>query len=205
MTGRQRAVLSMSARETVPTAKSYRFERTPWNRPWMWAVVVAAMLAADFLTGPYILFPIFFVLPVLLVAWHERLQFALILAASLSFARLGFQFYWDLPGGLAAALINTAIRLVVFALLATLTARVAVQTRELRQRVSLLEGILPICGFCKDIRAESGEWTRLETYITHRSEAQFSHGVCDKCAQEHYGPAFDKTRAARTVRAVFRP
>lgn len=183
----------------------YRFERTPWNRPWMWALLSAAMLAADFLTGTYILFPILFVFPVMLVAWHGRLQSALILTAVLSFARLGFQFHWGLPTGMTPALINTAIRLAVLALLAGLTARVAVQTRELRRRVSLLEGILPICGFCKDIRDDSGEWNKLETYISNHTEAQFSHGVCEKCAREHYGPAFDKSRAARTTRAVFRP
>ena len=183
----------------------YVFERSPWNRAWLWTLLSAAMLTADFFTGTYILFPILFVLPVMLVAWHRRLQAALALTAFLAFMRLAFQFHWGLPTGLAPALINTAIRLAVLALLAALTSRVAVQTRELRRRVSLLEGILPICGFCKDIRDESGEWNKLEEYISHHSEAQFSHGVCQKCAQEHYGAAFEKSRAARTTRAVFRP
>ena len=185
--------------------KEYLFERAPWNRPWMWTLLVAAMLGADFLTGTYILFPILFIIPVMLVAWHSRLYAALILTAVLSFARLGFQFHWGLPTGLTPALINTAIRLAVLALLAALTARVAIQTRELRRRVSLLEGILPICGFCKDIRDESGEWNKLETYISHHTEAQFSHGVCEKCARQHYGASFEKTRAARSTREVFRP
>ena len=183
----------------------YIFESTPWNRPWMWALLVVTVLAADFLAGPYLLFPIFYIFPVLLVAWHSRLHSALILAGVLSFARLGFQFHWGLQNGLVPALLNTAIRLLVLALLAALTVRVAIQTRELRQRVSLLEGILPICGFCKDIRDDTGEWTRLETYISHHTEAQFSHGVCEKCAREHYGPVFEQARAARATRAVFRP
>ena len=183
----------------------YVFERSPWNRAWLWALLSTAMLAADFATGTYILFPILFVFPVMLVAWHGRLSAALGLTVFLSLARLGFQAHWVLPTGLTPALINTAIRLAVLALLAALTARVAVQTRELRRRVSLLEGILPICGFCKDIRDESGEWNKLEDYISHHSEAQFSHGVCQKCAREHYGASFEKSRAARTTRTVFRP
>ena len=191
---------------SAPTSagSGYLFERSPWNRAWLWALLSVTMLAADYLTGTYILFPILFVFPVMLVAWHSRLYSALILTGILSFARLGFQFHWGLPSGLIPALINTAIRLAMLALLAALTARVAVQTRELRRRVSLLEGILPICGFCKDIRDESGEWNKLENYISHHTEAQFSHGVCEKCAREHYGAAFEKTRAARTTRAVFR-
>ena len=189
----------------VPAEKEYLFERAPWNRPWMWTLLVAAMLGADFLTGRYILFPILFVLPILLVAWHSRRWAAYILPLFLSFARLLFQYHWGLPGGLTSALINTAIRLAVFALVAALASRVAVQTRELRRRVSLLEGILPICGFCKDIRDDNGEWNKLETYISHHTEAQFSHGVCEKCARQHYGASFDKTRAARSTREVFRP
>src|SRR6185369_15290620 len=31
---------------------------------------------------------------------------------------------------------------------------------------------------CKNIRDEQGRWHKLEQYITERSEAQFSHGIC---------------------------
>jgi GAF domain-containing protein len=44
-----------------------------------------------------------------------------------------------------------------------------------------LRGILPICGGCKRIRDESGYWHPLEEYISARSNADFSHGVCPDC------------------------
>jgi PAS domain S-box-containing protein len=50
-----------------------------------------------------------------------------------------------------------------------------------------LRGLLPICAFCKDIRDESGEWQRLESYVSNRSEAKFSHGLCPSCAEKNYG------------------
>jgi hypothetical protein len=75
------------------------------------------------------------------------------------------------------------IVLVGFAVLADRTAR---QTRALRREVALLRGILPICSFCKKIRKEDDTWEHMETYITKRSEAQFSHSVCPDCLKVHY-------------------
>jgi PAS domain S-box-containing protein len=50
-----------------------------------------------------------------------------------------------------------------------------------------LRGLLPICAFCKDIRDESGTWQQMESYVSKRSGAQFSHGLCPACAKKHYG------------------
>jgi ligand-binding sensor domain-containing protein len=73
---------------------------------------------------------------------------------------------------------------------------VAQRTRELRLRneelsealgnVKQLSGLLPICAHCKKIRDDRGYWNQLEQYITERSEADFSHGICPDCAQEMF-------------------
>jgi hypothetical protein len=44
-------------------------------------------------------------------------------------------------------------------------------------RVKQLEGIIPICSYCKKIKDEHDSWVQLEDYITKRSEALFSHGI----------------------------
>ncbi len=49
-----------------------------------------------------------------------------------------------------------------------------------------LQGLLPICMFCKKIRDDSDTWHRLETYIERNSEALFSHSLCEDCRQEHF-------------------
>lgn len=51
-------------------------------------------------------------------------------------------------------------------------------------RVRTLEGLLPICSVCKDIRDESGHWQRIEQYIASHTEAQFTHGYCPTCADD---------------------
>ena len=47
--------------------------------------------------------------------------------------------------------------------------------------VKQLEGIIPICSWCKKIRDDGKSWHQLEEYISHHSEAKFSHGVCPEC------------------------
>jgi DNA-binding response OmpR family regulator len=51
-------------------------------------------------------------------------------------------------------------------------------------RVKQLEGIIPICMYCKKIRDEQNSWQQLEKYITGHSEAFFSHGICPHCAEK---------------------
>lgn len=57
--------------------------------------------------------------------------------------------------------------------------------------IKVLEGILPVCSFCKKIRDEDNEWNVMESYISKRSGAEFSHGVCPDCGIKHY-PEFLK-------------
>ncbi|MEI6209283.1 MAG: response regulator [Desulfuromonadales bacterium] len=51
-------------------------------------------------------------------------------------------------------------------------------------RVKHLEGIIPICMYCKKIRDVEKSWVQLERYITEHSEANFSHGICPECFAE---------------------
>jgi phosphoserine phosphatase RsbU/P len=47
--------------------------------------------------------------------------------------------------------------------------------------VKQLQGLLPICCYCKRIRDDRNYWQQLETYVTEHSEAVFSHGLCPEC------------------------
>ncbi|ANM31203.1 hypothetical protein ABI59_18930 [Acidobacteria bacterium Mor1] len=53
-------------------------------------------------------------------------------------------------------------------------------------RIELLEGFLPICAHCKDIRDETGDWAPIEIYVSERADVSFTHGICPKCRQRHY-------------------
>ena len=61
--------------------------------------------------------------------------------------------------------------------------------RALRE-VKVLRGFIPICANCKRVRTDTGDWQRLEEYIQDRSEAEFSHGICQVCTKAVYRDVF---------------
>ena len=60
------------------------------------------------------------------------------------------------------------------------------ELQEALGKVKVLSGLLSICAACKRIRNEEGEWEALENYIRTRSEADFSHGLCEDCLRKLY-------------------
>jgi hypothetical protein len=148
--------------------------------------LAALCLALDFSMGPYIAFPITYIVPVAVSAWFCRPFYAYFLAMVQPLIRLSFPFSWLAPWSVSASITNTAIRITVLVLLAYLISRTARQTRLLARRVNLLEGILPICSLCKKIRDERDNWQPVEVYVSNRSEALFSHSLCPDCLKRDY-------------------
>ena len=157
-----------------------------------WIALGAAMLWIDYLTSTTGHFPVIYVLPVILAAWYSGTWPAVGLAIAVPVFRLLFLVMpQQPPEGMRSLVLATAFRGVVIVFLALWFARLAEFERSLEKRVKVLEGLVPICSFCKNIRNESGEWERLERYISRRSEAEFSHGVCPSCAEKHYAGVTD--------------
>ena len=63
--------------------------------------------------------------------------------------------------------------------------------------IKILQGILPICRYCKNIRNEEGYWEQLENYISRYSKAEFSHSICLPCMKEHHPEEFESIMARR--------
>ena len=60
------------------------------------------------------------------------------------------------------------------------------------KRVKQLQGLLPICSYCKKIRNDRNYWEQVDAYITSHSEARFSHGVCPDCYEIHLKPQLER-------------
>lgn len=73
-----------------------------------------------------------------------------------------------------------------------LAERVQDLTEALRQ-VKRLQGLLPICSYCKKVRNDGNYWEQVESYISKHSEAQFSHGICPDCYENIVKPELEKT------------
>ena len=70
----------------------------------------------------------------------------------------------------------------------------AQRVRELEEalsRVKALQGLLPICSYCKKIRNDRNYWQQVEAYISEHSEAIFSHGICPECYAHYVQPELD--------------
>ncbi len=57
--------------------------------------------------------------------------------------------------------------------------------------IKILSGIIPICASCKKIRDTEGHWVAPEVYLSERSRAEFSHGICPDCAKKLYPDLYD--------------
>lgn len=68
------------------------------------------------------------------------------------------------------------------------------ELEDAEHRVRRLEGILPICASCKRIR-DGSAWTSVEGYVSERTDALFSHGICPDCMARLYPD--DASLAAR--------
>ncbi len=58
------------------------------------------------------------------------------------------------------------------------------QILRAQAQVKQLEGIIPICMYCKKIRDDEESWQQLEKYISEHSEAEFSHSICPACYEK---------------------
>ena len=47
--------------------------------------------------------------------------------------------------------------------------------------IKTLQGLIPICMYCKKIKNDKGFWDQLEIYIEKHSDADFTHGCCPEC------------------------
>jgi hypothetical protein len=147
-----------------------------------WIGLSAAIMGLEYYTGPFVQFAILLIFPVTLATLTHGLRVGIALAFSLPLLRLSFFVRWPMLSSWTLAVADAVIDVLILAGTALLIERMARQERELR----VLQGLLPICSFCKRIRDGGGQWRQLETYITERSAAQFSHTFCPECGRRHY-------------------
>lgn len=160
--------------------------------PVYWVAVAIVILFCDYLTEPFIKFPILFLVPIALAAWYSGRWWGIGLAVSMTLAHTHFLRAAGAAETMTIMAINELIRVIVLSILAFLVDRTATQTRLLAREARVLSGLLPICSFCKKIRDQNGGWRPLELYISEHSEALLSHSLCPECTKAHYG---DRVRA----------
>jgi hypothetical protein len=166
-----------------PMALSRFSIRSPnHSSPVHWVLASITVIPLDYFTGPYLdsmvlLYP----LPAAMAAWSGSRRWSIALAAALPPVRMLIFHYW----GWQAPALEAALDTTVIVLFSIVLALMILHLRRQAQTLRVLEGMLPICAFCKRIR--NGEsWEPLEGFISNHSEAEFSHTFCDDCGSKHY-------------------
>lgn len=64
--------------------------------------------------------------------------------------------------------------------------RVSAQLADSLEQIKLMEGLIPICSYCKGIRDDEGYWSTVEHFITEHADVGFTHGICDDCMRQQF-------------------
>lgn len=142
-------------------------------RPLTHVLMGLVVLLLDLLTGPFLLFPILFVLPVSLSAWFSSTRRAYDLAVLLPLGRLLIAVLVDAPSSLIYMITNAIIRVGVLVFMAFLIGRNARQTKALQERVA---GLVTMCAWSRTVEYK-GEWISFEEYLKRRFNLDTTHGI----------------------------
>lgn len=65
------------------------------------------------------------------------------------------------------------------------------------KQIRSLEKLLPICSYCKKIRADKNYWQEVETYISDHMDTMFSHSICPDCYEKEVKPQLESIKKSK--------
>ena len=74
--------------------------------------------------------------------------------------------------------------------------------QEALNHVKHLQGLLPICAYCKKVRDDKNYWHQVEDYVTTKSEVVFSHSICPECYVKHAKPDIEEWKRQKQIENV---
>ncbi|MES3035409.1 MAG: PAS domain S-box protein [Gemmatimonadota bacterium] len=54
--------------------------------------------------------------------------------------------------------------------------------------VQTLQGIMPICSYCRKVRDDENYWHSVESYLARHTRTRLSHGICPSCMDNEMEP-----------------
>jgi hypothetical protein len=164
------------------------------------AVALATVLLGlitwiDWVTGYEFGFFIFYFIPVSIAAWYGSRRWGLAFGVAgaicwyLSDRWSGHHYsrawfiYWESFMRLVSFL-TTALTLAQIRSSLRYERRLNRELAETLERVRQLEGLIPVCAWCRRVRDDAGYWARFEAYLASRTKATFTHGICPTCLDE---------------------
>jgi GAF domain-containing protein len=75
--------------------------------------------------------------------------------------------------------------------------RVSARLADALDQVKTLQGLLPICAWCKRIRDDKGYWDQIEAYFHKYTGADFTHSICPQCLEKAHADWEHKRSATK--------
>jgi len=69
--------------------------------------------------------------------------------------------------------------------------RTSAQLAASLNQIKLMEGLIPICSYCKGVRNDQGFWLTVERFMAAHADVSFTHGVCDDCIRQQFPEVAD--------------
>lgn len=154
--------------------------------------IIVLLSVLDLWSGTSIRMGPLYALPVLLVAWYFGLRAGVTIALFVTAlwnavqshaareSTLSLIRFWDICIGLVS-FCTLAFVVARFKSLLLQEALLARRLQEALDRVRNLEGMLPICAWCKKVGTDEGTWQQIESYVASHSNATWTHGICPEC------------------------
>lgn len=163
-------------------------------RTWGVALAMLAMVAyLDLITGWELKFTSFYLGPIVWIAWNRKMQegIGMALLAALTWYAVDLRIGGPIQPSLAHVW-NILNRLIGYGIAAWAVGafRESFRVQEatiaklnaVLDEVQELKGLLPVCAWCRKIRADDGHWQVMEEFLHTHTKASASHGICPDCA-----------------------
>jgi K+-sensing histidine kinase KdpD len=151
--------------------------------------LAAAVFVLDTLIPVDVADAMLYLAPVAWIAlWSSREHASLVIGAATGCTVLAILGFFLSPTG--DFWIGVGNRVIAIFVIWT-TAILSVLRKQAEEEAKILRGLLPICSYCKKIRDDKGYWEQIEVYVSARSQANFTHGLCPQCRERHYPSLID--------------
>jgi hypothetical protein len=159
------------------------------------AVLALGIFAIDLLTPLGVAVGVLYTTLVLLAIWSPHRRFIFLVAAGVSGLTV-LDIFLSPEDADWMTISNRLLSLFTIWIAAVLSFLLK-RDQEERERLILdlqgsldhiktLRGLLPLCVSCKKVRNGQGYWKSLDAYVSERSEAQITHGICPDCFTHYY-------------------
>jgi len=61
------------------------------------------------------------------------------------------------------------------------------ELQESKAKIQTLEGMIPMCAWCKRVRDDGGYWEQVETYVKNFTGLSTTSSICPECLQKNFG------------------